>query len=122
MSGIRAFIFRITRFINPYISRNDSLAITGLIFFVFNPFLLLRTALVLSFATTFFINIILDKKYDKTATTVLISLTAFIISVPLVSTFNNTFNILSPFMVIVLTPMISFYYVIVMMTLPFIRL
>lgn len=117
-SGIRAFMTSLISRTTKY-SNNDALSITALLFFLYNPWLLFSTSLLLSFGIVYGINLILKLNLNKLEKALLICLSAFSISVPIVATWNDTFNLLSPLFTILFSPIISFVYLLLIIFLPF---
>ncbi len=96
----------------------ESLSIAGLIFFVINPWLMLTNSMILSFSITMAIYIYrpLDILFLDT---VVLSMFAFYIALPTISTWENEHNLLAPLLAIVMTPIVSCLYVLCLILLPF---
>lgn len=96
----------------------DSLSITGLIFFVLNPWIMFTSSMILSFAITFAIYLYRPKQMSA-FDTITLSLFAFFIAVPSVSTWDQQHNLLAPIISVCLTPLVSVMYTVSLVLLPF---
>lgn len=96
----------------------ECLSLVGIIFFIFNPWSMFGASMVLSFSITMMIylynfgnNYFLD--YLN------ISIIALYISLPTICTWETEHNLLAPFLSTIITPLISIYYIISIIFLPF---
>ena len=120
-TGIRALA---TMFIIKYssMSRIDSLSTVGIGMFIFNPFLMIGNSMILSFSITAMIyemNTSKSKKKETFFTLVVISTSAFFLAMPTILTWNSSVNLFAPLLTIILTPIISFSYIVALLILPF---
>jgi hypothetical protein len=76
-------------------------------------------SLILSFGISFLINTVQNIKVNKYFKAAMISLGSFVLAIPYLSTFNNSFNIIAPIHTLLLTPLISFAYTVMILLLPF---
>lgn len=116
-TGIRALltllIIRTYRF-----NKIDSLSIVGIIFYIFNPWIMLTSSMVLSFSITGMIYFLNPNSFSF-RDSVLLSILAFYLAIPTITTWDNNFNLLSPLLTIVMTPIVSLSYIICLFLLPF---
>ncbi|BDU67607.1 MAG: hypothetical protein TYPL_2600 [Candidatus Tyloplasma litorale] len=117
LTGVRSFL---TLIISNYSNLNkiESLSLVGIIFLIFNPWMMFTSSMILSFSITFMIYFY-QPKNNSFIDKVLIAIFAFYISLPTISTWENSHNIFAPFLSIILTPIISFIYIISIFALPF---
>ncbi len=116
-TGIRALLTLI--FVRGFnLERTESLSLTGLMFFVINPYILLTNSMILSFTITLAIYLYRPQELSIMDMIVL-SMFAFYISLPTVSTWENQHNLTAPLLSIVLTPIVAMMYVVSLVFLPF---
>ncbi len=111
-TGLRAWI---NKNLNHYLvlSKNDTIAFTGLFFLLFNPFNIFSNGLILSFLITFLIvNLKFKKNWSWIQKEITIAILAFCISFPIISTWENKINLTAPLITIVAMPLVSFLYTI----------
>lgn len=116
-TGIRALLTLI--FIRGFnLERTESLSLTGMLFFIINPWMLLTNSMILSFSITF--SIYLYRPQEVSIIDMLtLSMFAFYISLPTISTWETQHNLTAPLLSIVLTPIVAFMYIISLVVLPF---
>ncbi len=120
-TGIRALLTMVIIKIGN-LSKIDSLSLTGIIFFILNPFLMIGNSMILSFSITAMIYESSSKKGNRNKrilNKVTISSSAFFLSIPTILTWNPSVNLFSPILSIILTPIISISYIICILILPF---
>lgn len=116
-TGIRALItLLIIR--SARVDKVEALSITGLIFFLFNPWILLTNSMILSFSITYAIYVYRPSDVSILDMVVL-SLFAFYVSLPTISTWETQHNLFAPLLSLVLTPIVSIMYMISLVLLPF---
>ena len=119
----RAWLYKNLSYFNTRnywdLTNNDVLSLVGITFLWLNPFSMYTMSLILSFGITFLINTIMNTKLTKIWKTVFIALGAFTLAIPFLSTFNESFNIIAPLHTLILTPIISFTYGLMIILLPF---
>lgn len=116
-TGLRALLTIVfIRFLNQ--NKIESLSLTGLTMFVFNPWILLSNSMILSFSITYAIYIYKPDEISIIDMLVL-SMFAFYISLPTISTWENKHNITAPLLSIVMTPLVSVFYITSLIILPF---
>lgn len=116
-TGVRA-ILTLTIARMTTMEKKEALSITGIAFFVINPWVLLSSSMILSFSIT--LAIYLYRPNEISILDMLsLSLFAFYISLPTVSTWEEHHNIFAPLLSVVLTPIVSFYYILSLLSLPF---
>ncbi len=111
-TGLRAWI---NKNFNHYLilSRNDTVAFTGLFFLLFNPFNIFSNGLILSFLITFLIvNLKFKKSWSWIQKEITIAVLAFCVSFPVISTWETSINLTAPLITIVTMPLVSFLYTI----------
>ena len=96
----------------------DSLSAVGIIFFVINPWVMFSASMILSFGITS-IFYILPLKRNSFTDLLLVSTIAFYMSIPTVSSWSDYFNLLTPLLSIIMTPLISISYIFCLIILPF---
>lgn len=96
----------------------DSLSMVGILFFIANPWILFTNSMILSFSITILIYLIKPNKLSLWSS-IKLSISAFLVALPTLATWNNTFNILSPLLTVVMTPFISMGYIICLVMIPF---
>lgn len=99
-------------------SKIDSLGICGIIFFIINPYIMMSNSMILSFTITGMIYI-LSNNYHTVKSSIIISVAAFYVSLPTISTWTNELNLFAPLINIILTPLISFSYIFALIIFPF---
>ncbi len=98
------------------INNFNSLSLTGSIIMINNPFIIFSYSFILSFISTssiYLINKNINNKF-------LISEIIFVATFPIIINWNNYFNLLSPFISLILTPIISIIYIVIIISYPFI--
>ncbi len=116
-TGIRALLT--TFFVRVgAMDRIEALSITGLIFFVLNPWIMLSSSMILSFSITLAIYIYRPREHSI-LDMITLSMFAFFISLPTISTWESNHNIFAPLLSMVMTPIVSMCYVIALVVLPF---
>ncbi len=116
-TGIRALITLLI--IRTYrTDKVESLCITGLIFFVINPWILFSNSMILSFSITLSIYLFRPSEVSL-SDAITLSMFAFFISLPTVSTWQTEHNLFSPLLSLVMTPIVSFMYITCLVFLPF---
>lgn len=123
LTAVRAIVYSAIKYFNKHffwnLSNNNSLALVGLIFVVMNPHSMMTMGLTLSFSISFMINLIKDMKVNNIAKSLFISIGAFLIAMPFILTFDDTFNITAPLISMVMTFPTSILYSIMIIFLPF---
>ncbi len=115
-TGIRALLtIGIYRCTNK--DKINSLSIVGIIFFITNPWMMLSASMILSFSITYAIYFY-NPKTNSIIDMLALSLFAFYISLPTISTWEDKHNLFAPLLSMVLTPIVSFYYVLALIALP----
>jgi competence protein ComEC len=119
----RAWMYKNIGYLNQRnywaLTNNDVLSLTGIVFLIFNPWSMFTMTLILSFSITFLINVILNMKVNNVWKSVFIAVGAFVVAIPFLSSFNDSFNVIAPIHTFILTPLISFTYGVMMIFLPF---
>ncbi len=116
-TGIRALVTTLFVRIGNF-DRVEGLSITGLIFFVLNPWLMLSSSMILSFSITLAIYVYRPRQ-SSIVDMITLSMFAFYISLPTVSTWEEQHNLFSPLLSMVMTPIVSFVYIVALVSLPF---
>lgn len=116
-TGLRALITMMIIRSHKY-DKIDSLALTGIIFYIWNPWIMFSSSMILSFSITFAIYFFRPESISF-SDGVTLSMFAFYISLPTVSTWENTHNLLAPLLSLVMTPIVSIMYVTSLLLLPF---
>ncbi len=98
--------------------RIEALAGTGLLFYIWNPWIMLSSSMILSFSITLAIYIYRPKQ-ASVMDMITLSMFAFYISLPTISTWEEDHNLFAPLLSMVMTPIVSFVYVVALITLPF---
>lgn len=109
-TGVRALLTTIFS-MNSNLSSGDSLSITAICFMIVNPYILFGNSMILSFGITIIV-MLCSGISNKIISNVTISLAAFTFAIPIVSTWDQTFNLFSVAWVIILTPIVSMIYII----------
>ncbi len=116
-TGVRALL-TVSIIRTRYVDKVDSLSIVGLFYFITNPWILFSSSMVLSFSITYAIYFYAPSKmsfFDM----INLSVFAFYISLGTVSTWETSHNLLAPLLSIVMTPIVTFYYMLSLVLLPF---
>lgn len=117
LTGVRAlFCIILAKIIKK--DRIESLSIVALLFFIFNPWIMTTSSMILSFGITLSIYIY-KPRFNSILDDICLSVMCFFIAMPTVDTWNNTFNILAPFLNIIMTPFVTLIYVCSLILLPF---
>ncbi len=117
LTAIRALVTLIIVRTHKF-NKIDSLSICGIIFFVINPYIMISNSMILSFSITYVIYL-LSGGQNNIKKTLLISIVAFYVSLPTVTTWTNELNLLAPLVTIIITQIVSFSYVLGLVILPF---
>ncbi len=117
MTGIRALLTIIIINTGRF-NRIDSLSIAGIVFFVLNPWIMLGNSMILSFSITYMIYMLNTNK-NSFLDLLLISIGAYFVALPTLSTWTTNHNLLAPLLSIALTPIISISYIVGLVILPF---
>ncbi len=116
-TGIRALITLLIIRTNRY-DKVDSLSLTGILFFVINPWIMFSSSMILSYSITAAIYLFRPSKISA-SDTITLSMFAFFISLPTISTWESEHNLLAPLLSIAMTPLVSTMYVASLVALPF---
>lgn len=121
ITGLRAFLTKILND-NSNLSAINSLSLTAIIFFIYNPYFVFSIGIWLSFLITAGIYL-LPKHKNKFLNNFNVSISSFIISLPLITTLDSEINLLEPLLAILLIPIICFLYylIIIFLILKFFR-
>ncbi len=116
-TGIRALLTLMIVRSHKY-NRVDSLSLTGIVFFISNPWIMYSSSMILSFSIT--MAIYLYRPSDLSLVDgITLSMFAFYIALPTISTWETNHNLFAPLLSLVMTPIVSFIYIIALFTLPF---
>ena len=96
----------------------DSLSICGILFFIINPFIMISNSMILSFSITYVIYL-LSSGPNNFKKTILISVAAFYVSLPTITTWTTDLNLLAPLVSFLITQIVSFSYVMGLIIFPF---
>lgn len=113
-SLLRALLFLFLQYVNKKMKLNYKtsfvLVITGVLLLLYNPYLIYNVGFLFSIIISFFIVLISptlkDKKYLRKL--IIISLVAFLASIPIMANSFFKINLLSPIFNLILVPMVSF--------------
>lgn len=105
LTGVRAFITStLSKFTN--IESIELISLTGIIMFLYNQYVMLSFSMILSFTIVYFIS------FNKNSSSLYISFIAFNLTLPILSSWNEGFNLLAPVMVVILTPFVMCMYLV----------
>lgn len=119
ISGKRAFIYQNIKS-STNLRQNDSMLLTAIVMLILNPFNLFSLSLLLSFSISFLIiSINSNKRKGKTNKQISIAFYAFILSIPIVSVWQEEFNLFSFLLTLIISPTIFYLYFLILFFLPF---